>query len=315
MNIVVCVKQIRHTYARTGSDPGNVYFNPEDFIYRINPYDEAALEMALQLKDEIENTTIFLLTIGELIAEKELRRCLATGADHLYQTLPDKWITPEKVNHSDSPFQELVGQPSPAIKAEIISSAVKSLKADLILCGKCSLDKANGQVGALVAKRLDLPYVSAITNILFEPESGEFKVKRTAGRGVHEEIACSKPALFSVDTEIDLRLPTLEAKKRAENYEIRKTDLSGQSGSSYTSAISDRPSPDTVCRKIFQPRPRPRIISPPDSNLDAYDRIGQLLAGSKVEKRGTILTGNPVSQVEAIVEFLQENGFIMAGTS
>lgn len=315
MNIIVCVKQIRHTYARTGSDPGNIYFNPEDFIYRINPYDEAALELALQLKDKIEETTIFLLTIGELIAERELRRCLAAGADYLYQTLPDRRITPEKGSHSDSPFQELMGQPSPAIKAEIIANAAKALRADLILCGKCSLDKANGQVGALVAKRLDLPYVSVITDLLFEPESNTFKVQRGAGRGVREEIACSKPALFSVDTGIHLRIPTLEAKKLAENYEIRKTDLSGQSGSSYISAISDRPSPDTVCRKIFQPRPRPRFIQPPGSNLDACDRISQLLAGSKVEKTGKVLRGTPASQVDGIIDFLQENGFIMTGTS
>lgn len=315
MNIIVCVKQIRHTYARTGSDPNNIYFNPEDFIYRINPYDEAALELALQLKDKIEETTISLLTIGDIIAERELRRCLAAGADHLYQILPDRWVTTESVNHANSPFPELMAQPSPMIKAELIANAAKSLKADLILCGKCSLDKANGQVGALVAKRLDLPYVSAITDILFEPESGEFRVKRAAGRGVREEIACSKPALFSVDTGIHLRLPTLEAKKLAENYEIRKTDLSGQSGSSYISAISDRPSPDTVCRKIFQPRPRPRFIPPPGSNLDAYDRISQLLAGSKVEKTGKVLRGTPASQVDGIIDFLQENGFIVPGTS
>jgi len=50
MRIIVCVKQIRQTYARTGMDPEQYFLKPEDSVYRINPYDEAALELALQHK-------------------------------------------------------------------------------------------------------------------------------------------------------------------------------------------------------------------------------------------------------------------------
>ncbi|MCA1795223.1 MAG: hypothetical protein LC660_15380 [Desulfobacteraceae bacterium] len=55
MNIIVCVKQICYTYARTGKNPDTKYINPEDSIFRINPYDEAATELALRVKETAGN--------------------------------------------------------------------------------------------------------------------------------------------------------------------------------------------------------------------------------------------------------------------
>ena len=51
-------------------------------------------------------------------------------------------------------------------------------------------------------------------------------------------------------------------------------------------------------------------MPPPDSGLHAYERIAQLLAGSTVEKKGTVLSGTPESQVEGILTFLKANGFL-----
>ena len=52
MKIIVCIKQICQTYAQTGEDVEKHYLSAEDQILRINPYDEAALEIALKLKDK-----------------------------------------------------------------------------------------------------------------------------------------------------------------------------------------------------------------------------------------------------------------------
>ena len=46
MRIVVCIKQIVHTYVRTGMDPERNYLTPEDSLLRVNPHDERAVEMA-----------------------------------------------------------------------------------------------------------------------------------------------------------------------------------------------------------------------------------------------------------------------------
>lgn len=291
MNIIVCAKQICHTYAGTGKNPDTKYITPEDSIFRVNPYDEAATELALRLKETASDTRVSLLTLGDMISEAQLRRCLATGPDHLYQM--------DFIEHKDSdPFF----QPDPWVKADLISQAAKSLDADLILCGKESLDRASGQVGALVARQLNLPFVSAIIDLFFDQKTRKVNVLRSAGRGVREMIECALPAVFSVDLGAALRLPTLEKRKSADAYDIRTLPVTGET------------IPATrICRDIFQPRPRPRILRTPDSAQNSFDRVLQLLAGSRVEKKGELLTGSTASQVEGIIRFLKNNGFIESG--
>ena len=290
MNIIIFAKQIRHTYARTGASPELHFINPEDGVFRVNPHDEAALELALRLKDLDDDISLALVTLGPMIAAEEILRCLATGADHLYQI-----NVPGQTASGSDPLD----QPDPWIKSDLMARAVKELKGDLVLCGKASLDKGSGQVGALLAHRLELPFVSAITDLSVGKTTGTLQVQRSAGRGVREILECRLPAVFSVDLGPELRLPEFAGRKWAENYATRQLDYG-----------DDLPAAKIVCTRRFQPRPRPKMVSAPDSRQHAYERIMQLLTGSTVEKKGEILTGDPESQVEGIIAFLKANGFL-----
>lgn len=292
MNIIVFAKQIRHTYARTGDSPESHFICPEDGVYRVNPHDEAALELALRLKDKYDDISVTLVTLGAMIAEQEIQRCLATGADHLYQI-----NVPGKAASDSDPLD----QPDPWVKSDLMARAVKELRGDMVLCGKASLDKGSGQVGALLAQRLDLPFVSAITDLSLEKDSGALQVQRSAGRGVREIIECRLPAVFSVDLGPELRLPEFAGRQRAETYAPQQLNYG-----------SDVDAPKIVCTRRFQPRPRPKMVAAPDSREHAYERIMQLLTGSTVEKKGEILTGSTDSQVEGIIDFLKAYGFIEA---
>ena len=245
MKIIVCAKQIRHTYARTGISPESHFICPEDGVYRVNPHDEAALELALRLKDEHDNITVTLLTLGPMIAENEIRRCLATGADDLYQI---------KINGQPSSHSDPLDQPDPWVKSDLMTRAVKELKGDLVLCGKESLDKGSGQLGALLAHRLDLPFVSAITDLSMDATGGTLQVQRSAGRGVREIIECRLPAVLSVNLGSELRLPEFARRQWAKTYAPRQLDYG-----------DDIDAPKIVCTRRFQPRPRPKIVSAPDS--------------------------------------------------
>ena len=75
------------------------------------------------------------------------------------------------------------------------------------------------------------------------------------------------------------------------------------------------PDAKTVSRNISQPRPRPKRVPTPDSRLTAFDRTDQLLMGSGIEKKGTILRGDTGSQVQGIVAFLKEHGFLKSKKS
>jgi electron transfer flavoprotein beta subunit len=293
MKIIVCAKQIRHTYARTGISPESHFICPEDGVNRVNPHDEAALELALRLKDGHDNITVTLLTLGPMIAESEIRRCLATGADDLYQI---------KINGQPSSHSDPLDQPDPWVKSDLMTRAVKELKGDLILCGKESLDKGSGQVGALLAHRLDLPFVSAITDLSMDATGGRLQVQRSAGRGVREIIECRLPAVLSVNLGSELRLPEFARRHWAKAYAPRQLDYGVDIGA-----------PKVVSTRRFQPRPRPKMVAAPDSRQHAYERIMQLLTGSKVEKKGEILTGSIESQVEGIISFLKTHGFLETG--
>ncbi|MFH1124826.1 MAG: electron transfer flavoprotein subunit beta/FixA family protein [Pseudomonadota bacterium] len=280
MRIIVCVKQICQTYARSGMDPERYFLNPEDAIVRVNPYDEVALELALRVKDVQNGGEIIAVTLGPIIAEAELRRCLAMGADTLYQVEIEEGVDPWG-------------------KSNILARVVKELGADIVLCGKESLDKQNGQVGAFMAHHLGMPFVSGIVDLSI-PNRETARVHRPAGRGVREVIECPLPAVFSVDMGMhEPRLPTYQDKIRARSMRIQRL-----------AHFEEMPANKTISTRLFPPRPRPKQMSAPDSRQEAFYRIEQLLAGSRIEKKGIVLRGSPGSQAEGIVAFLEEHGFL-----
>ena len=281
MRIVVCVKQISHAYTRTGMNPERDFLGPEDEVFRVNPYDELAVAVALRIKDLVGEGEINVLTLGPIIAEKELRRCMAMGADHLYQI-------------------DITGRVDTWQKSLFLARAIKEIGADLVLCGKESIDSRNGQVGAFVARHLGVPFVSCIRDVWISSGKGSLEVQRSAGRGIREVIECPLPAVFSVDSgAIEPPFPTYEDKKQSQNLPVQRIIYD-----------KDTVIPQSICTKTFPPRPRPKKAPAPDPRLDAFNRIGQLLTGSRVEKKGEMLRGSPESQVEGIISFLEGHGFL-----
>jgi electron transfer flavoprotein beta subunit len=281
MKIVVCVKQICHTYTRTGKDPDAHFIAAEDRIHRINPYDEAATELALCAKELVGHVEIIILTLGPLTAEAELRRCLAMGADSLVQIDGSETLDPWG-------------------KSAILARAVKELSPGLVLCGKESLDRQSGQVGTFLAHRLQLPFLSSITKLELGKEKGLLRAERKAARGTREVVECSLPAVLSVDLgDKRPRLPTYDAKRRAASAPIKRLP------------VREPPNESKVLtRGVSPPRPRPKRVLEPDSRLAAAERIEQLLEGSRAAKKGLILRGDVDSQVEGIISFLKEHDLL-----
>ncbi len=281
MRIVVCVKQIRHIYARTGVDPARNYLAPEDALLRVNPYDEAAMELASRVKGLLGKVEIIGVTLGPIIAEAELMRCLALGADHLFQ-----------IDRSDAR--------DPWSKSGFLARAIRQMRPNLILCGKESLDTQSGQVGAFLAHRLRLPFVSAITDVQVDKDQGSASVQRSAGRGIREVIECGMPAVFSVDLRSrEPHFPTYEDKHSARSIPVQRLAFG-----------EDVAPPKIVSEGVIPPRPRPKQAPAPDSSLPAFDRIQQLLSGTRVEKSGLRLEGDVKSQVDGVISFLKEHCFL-----
>jgi electron transfer flavoprotein beta subunit len=277
MNIVVCIKQIEQVYARSGKDPESHFLSPMDRIVRINPYDEAALEAALRIKDRVPGTRIVLLILGAVIAEAELRRCLALGAHAFHQI--------DTELHLDS-----------YAKSKQLTSVAGQLGADLIFCGKESMDRQNGLVGAFMARNLNFPFVSAIVDIEYIAGESRVEVTRSCARGVREKVSCPIPAVLSVDMGLyTYRVPSHADLERAAAMPIQSIAGPIESSDHVVSILQTMP-----------PRPRPKQTPAPDSRLPAIERIQQLLTGSKIAKKGQMLQGEPDELVAGIMDYLME---------
>lgn len=182
MNILVCVKQVPdlseiHIDAQTHT------LQREDAVSIVNPFDESALYLAIQLKKEIPDCRITVLSMGPACAQKALRTCLAMGADQAYL------ISGPEFAGSDS-----------LTTAYVLSCAFHKLQAlegkfDLIFCGKQTLDGDTGQVGPQLAEFLHLPQATGVTEIALQ---GEYvQVHRETDDG-YEVLSIKYPCLLAI---------------------------------------------------------------------------------------------------------------------
>lgn len=200
MNIVVCIKQVPDSDKVTIDRETN-RLNRAGVPSIINPFDENALEMALQLKDK-HGGKVTVLSMGPPQADEALRTALSHGAD-------------EAVLISDRKF----GGADTWATSYTISLAIKKLGgADLVLFGKQAIDGDTAQVGPGVAHFLDYPMITYAKGVEVTGET--FKVTKVTEDG-YEVWDLDKPAALTVVKEANqLRMPSLKKKMAAKKAEI-----------------------------------------------------------------------------------------------
>jgi electron transfer flavoprotein beta subunit len=205
LNIVVCTKQVPDTTAKKELSP-DFTLNREAVESVINPFDEYAIEEALQLKERAGGEVI-LLTMGPPSAEDTVRKALAMGADRAVL------VTDPALHGTD-----WLGT------CTVLAAALKSLQFDLILTGMESTDARLGIVPAGLAEMLDLPLVTLVQKL--DVSDGSMSARRQLSGG-YEEIEASLPAVVSVVKGAnDPRYPSLKGIMAAKRKEIQKLSLS-----------------------------------------------------------------------------------------
>ena len=191
MKIVACIKRVPATDTRVKIAADGVGLDAAQVEWIINPYDEFAVEAALRVKEAAGAGEVIVLTLGHPDAGKELRTCLAMGADRA--------ILLKDVDASKR---------DATATAAALSAVLAELKPDLVLCGKLAIDRDQGQVGPRIAQRLGLPCVTAITHL--EVNSGSGTAQR-ALEGATETVTFPLPAVLSIDEGLGRpRIPSLK---------------------------------------------------------------------------------------------------------
>ena len=153
----------------------------------LGPFEQNALELALQLKDAGVVDKITALAAGPSDSVESLRKALAVRCDEAVHV---------EVDTGDSS--------DPSQTAELLLAAIRRLEpAELVLAGRQAGDWDHGQVGYLVAERLGWPAVGLVWRA--ERDDGRLLVWRS-GNGADEQLAVRPPAVLTVTSHPSLQL-------------------------------------------------------------------------------------------------------------
>jgi electron transfer flavoprotein beta subunit len=202
MEIIVLLKQTFDTEEKIVITNGSIVEHGAKFV--INPYDEYAVEQAIQLRDQFGGK-VSVVSVGPNRSIEALRSALAMGVD-------------EAVLISD----DRIGSDGFAV-SETLASFISKQPFDLILAGNFSVDQGAGQVAIRLAHLLDIPHVASITKLSLN------NAKATAIRdaeGDEEIIEVSLPALFTAQQGLnEPRYPSLQGIMKAKKKPFQELTL------------------------------------------------------------------------------------------
>ena len=233
MKILIPLKQVPDSTVRVKVAADGKSIAADGITWSISPYDEYAIEMALERKDADPTTVVAVVTVGPARSRDALRQALAMGCDEASLVTADS--------------------AAPLAVARALAKVVEESKPDLVLCGKQASDDDQGFVGPALAEILGWPHVATITKVVAVDSGVELWREVEGG---HEVWKAPFPALATVHkSEKEPRYPSLPGIMKAKKKEIPERALSAlgveASGPSWT-IVSMEPPPARGGGKILK---------------------------------------------------------------
>lgn len=205
MKILVCVKQVPDMDAPVMIDAHGGWDGPAP-AFRLNRYDEYALEEALLLKEALHDVSIDAVSVGPSRVQAVVRRAMELGADagvHI-EIGRDGYVPPEVI-------------------AAHIREYARDGRYDLIICGAMSEDCMHAQVGPLVAEMMGLPSLTAVIAVQMHGDGRHMGIEQEIEGGIRRRFTVELPAVISVQSGINHpRYPTLTNVLRARRQAIAR---------------------------------------------------------------------------------------------
>lgn len=173
MKVLVCVKQTFDTEAKIELKDGKI--NDAGINLIINPYDEVAVEGAIQLKEKKVMDEVVVVSAGADKAMDAIRTALAMGAD--------RGILIKQGTAADE-----------FARAAALAAVIKAENPDLVLAGHVAADDGSSQVPTRIAEILGLPHINVITSL--EIADGKITCSSEADGGT-QITEVSLPAVIS----------------------------------------------------------------------------------------------------------------------
>ena len=211
MKILIPVKRVIDPFAKVRPMADGSGIDSTGVKFEINPFDEIALEEAVRIKEKNPTTEVIAVSIGKLECEDQLRKALAIGADSA--------ILVESIGELDSN----------AIAGEL-EALVADMKPDFILMGKQGSDDDNGQVGGMLAAKLDWPQASFASKVVIdgrkvivtrETDTGEETLELPFPCVITTDLRLNEPRYVALPGIIKARSKPLERRSMTNKPQIK----------------------------------------------------------------------------------------------
>lgn len=187
-----------------------------------NPEDLNALELALRIKDQIEDAEVVVLTMGPSRAAEIIREAMYRGADRGYL------ITDRKFAGSDT-----------LATSYAISLAVKKLAPyHLVIGGRQAIDGDTAQVGPQTAEKLRIPQITYAEDVVGVNHQA-VTIKRRLERGV-EVVETPYPAMITVHSSAPDCRPRISKRLMKFKHARTVTEMQEETND-YTQLYTARP--------------------------------------------------------------------------
>lgn len=225
MNIAVCIKAVPST-TEVRMDPVTNTIVRDGRQSVVNPFDSAALEVAVRIKEQLGGQ-VAVLSMGIPDTMRLLRDCLARGADRGLllsdrafagaDTLATSYALSravEQVGGIARPAAEGAGDEGEGVggtgagSSDAAGVGAKNAGVSLIVCGKMAVDGDTAQIGPELAAALGVPCVTNVEEVV-EARTTSLLLRRSAD-GVQEVVQVELPAVITVAKDICVpRMPSI----------------------------------------------------------------------------------------------------------
>jgi electron transfer flavoprotein beta subunit len=196
MKILVTVKRVEDYESKIKVKPDGSGIITEGVNYKMNPFDEIAVEEALRLQAAHKGEVI-IVSMGKQECQTEIRQALAMGADR------GIWVKLEAAIDPDA-------------AARLLVKIAEKEKPDLIILGKQAIDDDQNQTGQLLAERLgwgQATFASKVESLESDAEKSKQPGLKVVGTGVQvvrevdgglETLEVAMPAIVTTDLRLNV---------------------------------------------------------------------------------------------------------------
>lgn len=235
MKIMVLLKRTPDTEAKIKLAAGHKTIDDSEFQYILNPYDEFAIEEALQTRDKVADSEVVACSYGGEVCREIVVKALAMGADRGIVVTDDQPRDPLAIS-------------------KILAKVVEREQAELVFCGKQGIDDDNMLVGVMVAELLGWPHVNVVNN--FDLNGRVANIEREVEGGQVEVYQTQLPVVIGANKALNspryVSLPGIMKAKRKPLAIVTVNELEVELTDPQSEIVAYRYPPDKPTGKVFK---------------------------------------------------------------